>query len=572
MPVTGFDLPQGDNGKTARGIVITGLQSTDESPFNAVFSAPSTDGSVPEQPSDGTFPASIHNLTTTDTSHGPEQRAMFMPAQFIPDPSATPGTGTERRYTMLTGFVPYSNSPDVTPPTILETHAANVGDVVTFLARVEDDVPDNVARVLVVYKPEQSDTWGVLDLVHEPATDRWTSSTPLTGTVQYTVYALDGAGNVGLSTNKGEFHQTISTGIPSGLSLSVSGTQGDSGWYYDASVSVSGEPGVQFTISVDGGAAQPYSGPVPIVGTGIHTISAEGSDGSSGSTQVSLDDVGPTANVTSPADGATYLKGEPVPAQYFCLDAGSGPASCSGPVANGANIDTSASGPHTFQVDAPDNAGNSGGGSVSYTVSTQCYQNLSCDGIPDSYKQAQACFAQYLPTQDIANLDTDNDGLTNAGEYQAGADPCVSDTDSDTLLDGAEVNVYHTDPTVADTDTDGCGDAKELTLAPPTDPADPWDFYNVPVPALLAAQNPQSAVRDRLVSPGDAQAVFAYSKAGAKMGTTVYDQDLDHNGVKDGIQYDRTMLGVGRSGPPDGIVAASDAQIAFAQVKHSYRC
>jgi uncharacterized protein YjbI with pentapeptide repeats len=572
MPVTGFELPQGGGGKTARGIVITGLQSTDESPFNAVFSAPSTDGSVPEQPSDETFPASIHNLTTTQTSSGPEQRAMFMPAQFIPDPSATPGTGTERRYTTLTGFVPYSNSPDVTPPTILETHAANVGNVVTFLARAQDDLPDNVSRVLVVYKPESTGTWGMLDLVHEPGTDRWTSSTPLTGTVQYTVYALDAAGNVGLSTNKGEFHRTVATAPVSGLSLSVSGTQGGNGWYFDAAVSVSGAAGAQFTVSVDGGAALPYSGPWQITGTGVHTVFAEGSDGSSGGTLVYLDDVGPTANVTSPADGATLLKGQPVPAQYFCLDAGSGPASCAGPVPNGADVDTSTSGPHTFQVSATDNAGNSGGGSVGYTVSTECYQNLSCDGIPDSYKQAQACFAQYAVTQDISSLDTDGDGLTNAQEYTLGTNPCTTDTDGDSLSDGAEVNVYHTDPTKPDTDADGCGDAKELVLNPATNPTDPWDFYSVPVPALFAAQNPQSVVRDRFVTSGDGQAVFAYFKAGAKIGTTIYDQDLDANGVADGIQYDRTMLSVGHSGPPDGIVAASDAQLAFAQFKLGYRC
>ncbi len=83
------------------------------------------------------------------------------------------------------------------------------------------------------------------------------------------------------------------------------------------------------------------------------------------------------------------------------------------------------------------------------------------------------------------------------------------------------------DPTL-DSDGDGCGDAAELALG--LDPFDPWDFYDVPVPALFSAADPTSVVLDHAVSGADAQAVFAYFKAGAKAGTTIYDEDLDDNG------------------------------------------
>ena len=131
MPVTGFDLPKGAGARTARGIVITGLQSTDDFPFSAAFTAPATDTSIPVLPSNAPFPASIQNLTSVQTAGGLNQRAMFMPAQFIPDPTQPAGTGTERRYTQLAGFVPYSDSADVTPPTILDTRAAAIGSVTT---------------------------------------------------------------------------------------------------------------------------------------------------------------------------------------------------------------------------------------------------------------------------------------------------------------------------------------------------------------------------------------------------------------------------------------------------------
>jgi hypothetical protein len=78
--------------------------------------------------------------------------------------------------------------------------------------------------------------------------------------------------------------------------------------------------------------------------------------------------------------------------------------------------------------------------------------------------------------------------------------------------------------------------------------------------------------RDSAVTASDAQAVFAYFRAGARLGTTLYEQDLNQNGKKDGIEYDRSVLGPGHSGPPDGVVSAADAQLAFAQFKMGYSC
>ena len=48
-------------------------------------------------------------------------------------------------------------------------------------------------------------------------------------------------------------------------------------------------------------------------------------------------------------------------------------------------------------------------------------------------------------------------------EYWYSTDPHVADTDSDGLLDGAEVHTYHTSPTNADTDYDGLTDSEEIT-------------------------------------------------------------------------------------------------------------
>jgi hypothetical protein len=125
---------------------------------------------------------------------------------------------------------------------------------------------------------------------------------------------------------------------------------------------------------------------------------------------------------------------------------------------------------------------------------------------------------------------------------------------------------------VPDSDGDGCADEKELLLVPPTDPNDPWDFYSVPAPALFSAADPLVVAKDGVVSGADAQAVFAYAKKGAKVGTLEYEQDRNASGVKDGIEYDRSFVGPGHSGAPDGVISGTDAQLAFVQAKLGYHC
>lgn len=130
------------------------------------------------------------------------------------------------------------------------------------------------------------------------------------------------------------------------------------------------------------------------------------------------------------------------------------------------------------------------------------------------------------------------------------ATPTPVNTDGDGLPDDAELNTYHTNPLLADTDGDGCGDGKEVGWGN-LDPLDPWDFYSVPVPALLLGQ-PSS--RDNAIGiTTDLVALLQY--VGTAPGSQAYDQDMDGNGVADGRQYDRSLVmknGHNWPGPPDG--------------------
>jgi hypothetical protein len=81
----------------------------------------------------------------------------------------------------------------------------------------------------------------------------------------------------------------------------------------------------------------------------------------------------PTASITTPANGATFTTGQVVHASYSCA-AGTGgtlkpgAAGCAGPVANGAAINTSTVGPHSFTVSATDTDGQTGSATSNYTV------------------------------------------------------------------------------------------------------------------------------------------------------------------------------------------------------------
>jgi hypothetical protein len=89
-----------------------------------------------------------------------------------------------------------------------------------------------------------------------------------------------------------------------------------------------------------------------------------------GTRTAALDNAPPSIQISTPANGTTFTLGQVVPAAYSCADDanGTGIASCSGPVAPNAGIDTSTPGPKTFTVNAADVAGNTASASTTYTV------------------------------------------------------------------------------------------------------------------------------------------------------------------------------------------------------------
>ena len=78
----------------------------------------------------------------------------------------------------------------------------------------------------------------------------------------------------------------------------------------------------------------------------------------------------PSIRISTPRNGSTFTFGQAVAADYGCTDQtnASGVKSCSGPVANGARVDTGSLGSKLFTVNASDNAGNTTAATSTYTV------------------------------------------------------------------------------------------------------------------------------------------------------------------------------------------------------------
>lgn len=98
-------------------------------------------------------------------------------------------------------------------------------------------------------------------------------------------------------------------------------------------------------------------------------VSARAGEGEGQGTQIFIDHP-PTVTIGSPVNGASYALGETVAASYSCIAHGSAHiTACTGPVASGATIPTTAVGEHSFTVSATDSAGGRATRTVVYLVS-----------------------------------------------------------------------------------------------------------------------------------------------------------------------------------------------------------
>ncbi len=144
-----------------------------------------------------------------------------------------------------------------------------------------------------------------------------------------------------------------------------------------------------------------------------------------------------------------------------------------------------------------------------------------------------------------AQVDSDNDGLTDAEEAELGTNPEEPDTDLDTLTDGDEVNTSGTDPLLWDTDAGGLPDDDEILIYD-TDPNDPDDDrgFDSDNDGVDDADEISMYCTSHLNSDTDADGID--DKTELDGDTDPCDADTDEDGVSDGVEIK------GGTDPTDG--------------------
>ena len=166
---------------------------------------------------------------------------------------------------------------------------------------------------------------------------------------------------------------------------------------------------------------------------------------------------------------------------------------------------------------------------------------------------------------------------TDDGDGVGAGDNCPFDANgSQTNTDMANAAIFpgadaFGDVCDVDDDGDGCTDFEELNntiqFGGTRNPLNPWDFADVPVPALPAA-----GTKNKAVNLFDASAALEWVGRTPANGTDGQGQNYVHdnnlNGVQDGTEYDRTPEG-GLSGPPNGGVSLFDVSVILGQAGHN---
>jgi hypothetical protein len=309
------DVTSSDPTLIARGAIVEQLHSTQVASGNPTIARPIVDNTAIEPPAPSgvmIFPTAFTNVHTIHTPDGPRSQLVVVPAQYD---STDPG-----REQLLIDEITVRNyyagatDADVVRPQFNDVSAGPVGNDILFRIAITDPegagvTTTGIDRVLVQYY--DGTIWHPVEAFPANAErTEWSaglrngmlSTDTAAGGGVYFVQAVDGAGNVSVSANKGENYKI--EGAPALAVAFVEGEEGDNGWYIDTPVTVelkgSAVGAGTHTVSIDGGAPTPYTGAFDITKQGITTVEIVGEGAPPIRLEIKIDTLHPLVDLTDP--------------------------------------------------------------------------------------------------------------------------------------------------------------------------------------------------------------------------------------------------------------------------------
>ena len=315
------------------------------------------------------FPDVLPQMTVNRvaTPHGDRDRVSTITQQFRSTGFRDDGEleGEIETIRSADGTVFYSNSNDFTRPTADRVEAFVAGNQGSFTIEAHD--ASDIKRVVVMSR-DATGAWRRNEL-QKSASGTWLGGRQVQGEhLEYCAFIVDGAGNVLPMCDKGRLFDAVEDtgGEPEGVNVVINGTPAPQApWWHVAFVTITPEdPDVTVETSVNGGAYNEHTSALEISEEGFHRVDYRTSDGQSDTILIGIDQLGATAEITSPEDNAKYVLRQNVTPTYSCDGGPSGITQCSGP----ATVDTSSVGPKTYTVNMTDGAGHISSRVVNYKV------------------------------------------------------------------------------------------------------------------------------------------------------------------------------------------------------------
>lgn len=190
--------------ESLRGVLFLGGVYTDVVDFDPVIALPFneyvTSTAEPTFSATGWYPPAPFQVRSRDTVSTTTDSVVTLLGQY------NSATATERLYDRMSFATYFSGSPDTIPPAVsyvdgVLTQGANLGSM-----KVESTDESGVIRVVAAYTDGQG-VWRSQDLTYDATMHKWTGVVTATVETRYFVQAVDGAGNVAIDDNKGQYYR-----------------------------------------------------------------------------------------------------------------------------------------------------------------------------------------------------------------------------------------------------------------------------------------------------------------------------------------------------------------------------